>query len=98
MKWLLPLIALCLGLLGGWFLSGSPDADVFKQTGSATANKSSGQSRGKASSESALDASKLTKAEQATMDSVGMTSEWLESLEEMDELDQLSALLERLKR
>jgi hypothetical protein len=97
MKWLLPLVALCFGLLLGWFFAGTSDTESSRSIG-AKESVIGGRNQTIASDGKDAEPVELTKAESSALDAVGMSQEWLAGLEGKDQLDQLSALLERIQR
>ncbi|HAV12860.1 MAG TPA: hypothetical protein DCX06_05105 [Opitutae bacterium] len=98
MKWLLPLSALSIGLLLGWFLAGSPSADSTAHGAKGSGGLSVVEvthPQGDSYVEKGAAASVSVRA--GSLKSLSDTDAWLKELEGKDQLDQMEALLARMK-
>jgi hypothetical protein len=97
MKWMLPLVTLIVGIVGGWLIAVS-SLDSDGSSASAESSSSSSPSLKAKSGGGAGTVVELTEAEEAVAGSYDLSEAWLASMEGMSQMDQLGELLTRLRK
>ena len=95
MKWFAPAVALFVGLLAGFILSGGgePKAEEVQKPETAAKPSEAGAQQGVGGAESPVE---LTGSEAAAVQAAGITQEWLESLESESQFEQFGRLHEKI--